>query len=68
MVASTCNLDTPVPTIDGRSARAILKDLLIYNRKLEYYFKTVAVGSISYPDGIASDDTLFVTIAMNYSP
>ena len=68
MVASTCNLDTPVPTIDGRPARSILKDLLIYNRKLEYYFKTVAVGSISYPDGVSSDDTLFVTIASNYSP
>ncbi len=56
MVAASCNLDTPVAGIDGRKAGVILKEMISQNRKLEYYFKSVATGDLTPPDGVAPTD------------
>ncbi len=66
--ANTCSLDIPIASIDGRTARILLKEMIIYNRKVEYYFKNVAWGSITRPEWVNGDDALFATIAAHYSP
>ena len=64
---SSCSLDTIVGALEGQSARTLLKNMLIANRTLEYYFKSVASGNIWLPAGISSN-TLYKAIAENYSP
>lgn len=67
VVANTCNLETGVST-NAKTAEATLGDMLMLNRKVEAYFKKVAGGDITVPDGTPDEMLpLFQDIAANYS-
>jgi hypothetical protein len=64
---STCNLDTVKEDFGNKSAREYLKSLLVYNRNVEYYYKSVVTGD-TVPPVEYTNNLLFISIARNYSP
>ena len=65
---NACSLDAPIPSLANQSASLLLKNMLIENRTLEYYFKSVAAGNTNIPASIPRDSALYRAIMENYSP
>ena len=65
-VAYVCALDMPIG--NGRTAESGLIEILRDNKTLENYFKQVATGNPTAPQGTNIDPTLLTEIASHYSP
>lgn len=64
--ANSCGLEVMVPDLKNNVESAIV-GLLARNRRIEDYYKKVAIGNSSLPSGLDSaDSALFTEIGTNY--
>lgn len=59
-----CSLDA---SIDGGTPESLLTDLLVKNKSLESFFRQVALGNPTVPEGTGLPKELLEEIALNYS-